>query len=458
MPAMPINNTAVANIDGLLALLDAALLGAGWTSFAVMNTTTGQPAAALIGQERVYQVNGTALAPARSYVGLYRLNDAGGGNANAIGAYAFASAKPPVGISTINWPGSGPVTIVTSAPHGFASGDLVIFNGTSNTAFHTTASTATITVTGTSSFTYPNPFGIGPSQSGTGGTVFAVYNMAGFRGAGFVSGVRWNATADTDGLLAVYGMVDEFRCAFLVLQGAGAGYIQIGQSGRRHIPAAFSDTAFTTGTVTGPGPVTFTLDRASPNLCVNQMAWLVDGTSGLFERFQVTSISGTTIGGTLTKTGTYATGALFGDDPCPIHSFGRGPNHITPDRLDNTNYNGFFAWYTNGTRVDGISAQGTSQLYHMQLDTALTAAQSANDVSGYQQGRPIIFGTPGSPVSVRSNVAGTSVDLVAAWGLTAQADGDLEKTGCVVTSSYKIFATETIGASAFGVAFGPGQS
>ena len=159
-------DTSATNINDIFTVLSTALTDAGWTK-TVLNSNTGAAFGnGYVAREEHFKNTGDANVAGGGHIALMRCTDSAG-TRQAIQCWSWLGQKSAT-ISTITRAGST-VTVVTTTPHGFSSGDIFSLNGTSNESlFHnfatgfTETSLPTINVTAVDTFTY--------TQSGTAGS------------------------------------------------------------------------------------------------------------------------------------------------------------------------------------------------------------------------------------------------------------------------------------------------
>jgi len=478
-------NTGLLSIADLITELETRATAEGWADLQLNNTKTAPGTLGRMTYERLWRLPGTAIQPAAGFVGMFRAQ-ANVGSEHALAFWGASACRANVpnenGFATIatisKAPSSTLVTVTTVAPHGFANGDLVAINGVTNTlgpadGFNEGWQAASenvpnlITVTGANTFTYVSNFGAGGGgETGTGGKAVAVWNVCGSRGELSQWGVRSGSTMTLlDGAMQVFGYIDEFRMMFTVKQGGLWRTAMIGQLGRRHVQADFSDTAYASVALTAGLGVTINLVDAfgaplpSPNLCVGQKLWLIDPVTGAWE---VTTILTKPLATQITADivnnypidAASLRGALIGLDPMPIGVF----SNVSPNvALNLTGVQ--CAFFENGTRTGATSVQcATTFTYTPFIDFGGNLASVSPDANGDYQGQDIAVQRTAAPAGMRANLAGPGAIV---FGVNVQTDGDLQRVGCLPTvTDYMILASQTI--STLGnngaVAYGPGAA
>lgn len=452
-----------ANIDALIAQIDTDVtsVDAGWTKFS-LNATGGAPAASRIRQEIIYRINGTVAQPTRYYVAIARAKDAGVNG--QVTMYGAEQVKGPFTITNIARAG-GNVATITAPGHTFAVGEVPVVNGTGDESFHdgngseTAQATISSIVAGTS-FTYTQPIGGGVvGSTPSGGTCFSLLPLTTAGGRTVALGAGMNLTL-ADSPMSVFYYYDEFRVAGIILQGGNAWVFRIGQTGRDHIPATCSDTAFTSGAVVSPAaPATINLDRACPNLKIGQPIWIIDVTSGVMEKTTIISKpSNTQITATLVGAptgGSYASGALVGWDPCPGGTLGRTGVVTTTAALEG--YLVRFSRHLDASR----GADGTTQLFNprVDMDTTIRTDVAPDAALNFQLRDIVVDRATAGTTGIRGREVGLfAVPLPNAGG---PVDQDLMRVGATTDITvasdppfdHKVFVSQKL--ASFGVAVGP---
>jgi hypothetical protein len=474
-------NTSLLSIADLITELETRMTTAGWTSIPFNNVKTVPSGPQCLSYERVWRIPGSALQPTACFVDLHRVLDSL--SVHGLGAMCFTGARSqtpnralPVAISVIAKNFAGLVTVTTALPHGFATNDLVILNGTVATVFgargadtfnegtNNEGGPALITVTGPSTFTYTSAF-TSIVESGSGGQVMAVWSAAGsryvlrndLRAGGIITLL--------DGAMQVFGYIDEFRCMFTVKQGGNWRTMFLGQTGRRHVQADFSDTAFSSGALAAGLGVTINLvdsvgaPLSSPNLCVGQKIWLIDPTTGRFEPTTILTKPLLTqitcdIVFSYNADGATALGPIVGLDPMPVGVLG---NH-TPN-LNLSSIPLLMTHFENASRPTAVNGHATTQTYSAFADFGGAAVSMVSpDANGDYQGQDIAVQRTAAPSGMRANLAGSGA---IAFGVNVQTDGDLQRVGCLPTvTDYMILVSQQVAlpVGVMALAYGPGAA
>ena len=460
MAAPYFQNTSIANIDGLFAELRSQLLAVAPTPYTelVLNSSTTDPGTGLVGRESHFKLPtnvGQENQIGGGYLGLCRyVNSAG--TARGLILYAYTSRRAPATISTISR-AANVVTVTTTAPHGFSTGDLVIVNGTDTAGFHegsTGAITAinTITVTGATTFTYASP--AAGALAGTGGTAVAVFNVTSSRTmAAADAAIRINVT---DAPMSVYGYRDAHRICGIVQQGGQNRVFYLGTTGREHVQTAGSSCVVSTSPI-AVGANTITADRIPANMYIGQRLWIVSADSGTSELTTVTGLTGASI--SFTAANVYNAGAYIGWDPTPLISYGlTGALTTTADMTSVISYIARYALDIDGGRSSPQNDLG-NVVMTSNIDIPLVTGDegaSDPDSAGFFQGRDFLLIRTAAPEGQRKYLPGFT-----AWPLGYQNEYDIQRIGATpVTDDIKIFVSQPASSQSqsFVLGIGPGAT
>ena len=437
-------DTLPTSVNDLFAVLATAMVNEGWTE-TVINSRTNKPVNdGEMVRESIFSATGNSSEASSAHVAMAVGKDDNGNDAVWLSVFtAFNIAS----IDTISR-SSSTVTVTTTAPHPFVTGDVVVVNGTSEPLFHegtpgSSGTMNTITVTGASTFTYSS------DSSGTlasvGGKCYSVYNVAGGMANGVNDGVRININ---DEPADVYGYVDKFRICGIVIQGGTPRPFYLGQTGRDHVQPGARDVAISNDAILGTGSQAISLDRTPTNMYVGQQIWIISPDSADVEVTTITALSGGEL--TANFSTAFSSGALVGMDPAPLVCGGLSGFTSDTSTLEGVRWQ--LCLSNDGTRngVSQIDAKDNLLLYSPGVPTASNVANATSpDSSGSYQGSDIIL--LDANIGVRRYLPG-----FVAFPIGTQATLDVMRTGAVpITFDYKLFVEPTVD-SQWGVAIGPG--
>jgi hypothetical protein len=305
------------DIDGLFSLISASLVAAGATKTILNAQTTAPYPDWRLGREEMFKINGTLARPTSFYVFLFRSN----WNTNQQRlCLAIATGIKQATIATWNRDSGYNVTVVTTAPHNFVTGDVVFISGTSNAGANnqhpgSTTNPSTITKVDDTTFTY-----VETDQSGvlsaTGGKAIAVYGLASGRRPRDTS--AFIEVTDNTAMKAFLNF-DEYGFFCLVMQGDQRRMLTARQTARNNVLDEEGDVGFTTESVTGDGTnKVLTLDRACPNIQPGQRVTLISPDSDAIDYVTVYARTDNThITVPVTNGKIFPAGTIIGYDPVP---------------------------------------------------------------------------------------------------------------------------------------------
>jgi len=455
-------DTTLTDIPDAINFLRDQCLAEGWTVTELNTSVADVTTVRRVGREFIAEIPGDTPGSGNAALGHICVSF----------LHAFSSGRH---INLCGWTGQKVATIAsssrsgttlsvtTSSPHGFATGDLVIVNGQSDADLNqpiggAAASPNTITVTGGSTFDVTIPVGAGGPA--TGGTVVAVYNFTGTRTG---DQTEQNRMALMNAAMDCFGYIDNYRMCGIILQGGVFFPFYLGLSGREHVQAEGSNVAKVTGGgVTGNGAtdVVITLDRASPNLYVGQPIFLcppdsavpnsVDQANSSLESVTISAVnSPTEIEATLSAN-TFPDGTIVGWDAIPLAIMGNGPTATTTIIASKTVY---MSHELDGTRTS--SPIGVVYTPEIELSNETVVDPDGQPSGGFYQGRPVILEKTTAPAGHRKNMEG-----MPAFPVGAQVDQDIMRIGDPANApagDFRIFVSQEV-EGGYSVSYGPGAN
>lgn len=468
-------DNTLADVHDFLDVIATQLTSEGWSRFTPNASTDLAFTDHKLGREEVFKSNGqTGGHPGGHYIDFLIGNPTT--LVETLRWCGWTGQKGPFEIDTIAQSGTT-VTITTVLDHGFATGDLVCHNGSSDPLLNFAlnmgtgclmSAVATITVTGAKTFTYTAQFS--QTVSSSGGYCWAIYNPVGSRSDTsnyFTGAVGINIASP----MTVFGYVDELRICGLIAQGSQRRAFYLGLTARtEHVQEDGNAIAVLTAPVVGDGvnPQTFSLDRTVSNLYATQRIDVLAPNSALpesagykwrsdLEVMQIATFSGPANSFTaIPSAHTYPAGSLVGWDPMPLLCLGStsGANQD----LGGSSYLAWLPWGIDGVRPSTLSNLANGSL-HILTPKAGTEARVDPDAQGnYHLAELLAEGVSGTSMTEWSvGAMGPLVGLYACPTSISIQDQNLVRTGDPATDPDTVFMyfDVPIVASVFGSSVGP---
>lgn len=442
-------NVTLTGFTQLIDELQTQLLAQGWTNRTI-NADNTLPSSNHQTREEHFIAPGIADEASGVKIGLaLRRNSAD--NQTGVKITSWVGEKVATILTAIQT-ASTTVTVTTTAPHGFATGDFVKgINGTDNVANNVGGAGADtnatlITVTGADTFTFvtvPNQ-----TSTGNGGTVVVAYNHVG--GSSFGSGEGYNLNSP-DASMDLFGYVDEFRICGVLQQGGNQKPFYCGQPGRSNVQDDGRSVAISNTAITGSGSQTITLDRTPAQMYIGQPVWAVAADEADVEVSKIDNLVGDQL--TAVFNTAFTSGAIIGWDPtvsCAGAPLGSAVSATLTTLAANMGFG------IDGTRRSAAGQQDqedTSLIFDWVVNESSSGdVEGATDPddSGVYQGRDGIHfqGAHG----VRQFTPGFSF-----MPLGVQNDFDIHRIGATpITQDFKVLVSNTL--DGWALVIGPGAT
>lgn len=385
-----VEDLTITGLGDVFTRLTDEIVAKGWTRFIINDDLSAPVAVSQTRREHLFRSPGDDDDPGGFYISIIRQASGvsgGGVNPDSIRMVAMTSigTEGVVPIDTVSRSGTT-FTVTTTVPHGFETGDLVRWGGTSIQDYNrldgnvSAGAMETITRISDTEFTQNRGLAFTETAVATGGAAYKPINIAGDFSTTNFAGIHISPAQPAADMELVFG-VDEFAIAGEIIQNDGGQFFYLGATGRGHIPLRMSAAFTATAAIVGAGaavdvPVNETID-ADTFLLVGQPIDIYDNGTETLLRTQVRGIGpGNQLNLVVPAGVEFRAGATIAWDPFPIAVIGPDTPLVAIDTIESTTYEKRLATLTNGSRP---WAQNDSDFAKEYTDVELGASRDIFD-------------------------------------------------------------------------------